>query len=152
MLAVVWILPSVIDDTNFGSWAACIQKWIYSYFYKHKSLWNKPFWYICELSNTTKTNTKQLTHTPPCTSEFIWLYSIATCFSSWSHHQAIHKQVIHYWIVLSMWIHIFCFLSCVTNEVIIQHASLTLTIHHYMHKWSGSVLKLNLSKIYKTSI
>jgi hypothetical protein len=80
-------------------------------------------------------NKYQITHSHSlCISEFIWLYSITTCFGSWSHHQVIHKQVLHYWIVFSMWIHILCFLSCVTNNVIIQRASLTFAIHHYMHK------------------
>jgi hypothetical protein len=32
-------------------------------------------------------------------SEFIWLYSVATCFGSGSHHQAIHKRVLRFWIV-----------------------------------------------------
>jgi hypothetical protein len=48
---------------------------------------------------------------------------------------------------------IYCvFLWCVTNKVIIYCASLTFTIHHYMHKLSGSVLNLDLFKMYKTSI
>jgi hypothetical protein len=45
-----------------------------------------------------------------------------------------------------------CFLSCVNNKVTIQRASLAFTIHHYMHKISGSILNLNLFIMYKTSI
>jgi hypothetical protein len=40
----------------------------------------------------------------------------------------------------SIWIHILCVLSCVTNKATIQRASLTSTIHHCVHKSSGSVL------------
>jgi hypothetical protein len=42
------------------------------------------------------------------------------------------------------------FLPCVTNKMIIQHASLTFSIHHYMLKLSDSILNLDLFKMYKT--
>jgi hypothetical protein len=119
------------------------------------SFWNYIYTRICKFSFflSNNKNKHQIIHShSTCISEFIWLYSLATCFGSWSHHQAIHKRVLHYWIMLSIWIHILCFLLCVMNKVIIQRASLTFTIHHYMHRLSSSMLNLNLFKMYKTSI
>jgi hypothetical protein len=100
-------------------------------------------------------NKHQITHSN--SSLHIWVYFGCTVLLHVSAHGAIIRQYINksYTIELCFLygsIHCVFFLSCVTNKAIIQLASLTFVILQYMPKLSGSILNLNLIKMYKTSI